>query len=65
MTDVQKKLKDATLKQPMCKMMGAPEVLQLNANLMQSIGAKKVGERQRMQGRAGVLMLHSGRSWAR
>ncbi|CAL4142057.1 unnamed protein product, partial [Meganyctiphanes norvegica] len=42
MTDVQKRLKEETLKHPRGRMMGAPEVVQLNTNIMQAIGAKKV-----------------------
>ncbi|CAL4074475.1 unnamed protein product [Meganyctiphanes norvegica] len=42
MTDVQKKLKEETLKHPRSRMMGAPEVVQLNTNIMHAIGAKKV-----------------------
>lgn len=42
LTDVQKRLNEATFKISESKMLGAPEVLQLNANLMQAIGAKKV-----------------------
>lgn len=42
MTDVQKKLMEETLKHPKSLMMGAPEVVQLNTNIMQAIGAKKV-----------------------
>nr|XP_053636132.1 probable caffeoyl-CoA O-methyltransferase 2 isoform X1 [Cherax quadricarinatus] len=42
MTDTQKKLVEETLKLPNGAMMGAPEVLQLSANLIQVIGAKKV-----------------------
>ncbi|XP_068218446.1 probable caffeoyl-CoA O-methyltransferase 2 [Palaemon carinicauda] len=41
-TDVQKRLDEVTLKHKRSAMLGAPEVLQLNANLMQVIGAKKV-----------------------
>ncbi|XP_045606764.1 probable caffeoyl-CoA O-methyltransferase 2 [Procambarus clarkii] len=41
-TDVQKKLLEETLKLPHGGMVGAPEVLQLGANLIQAIGAKKV-----------------------
>ncbi|XP_064087889.1 probable caffeoyl-CoA O-methyltransferase 2 isoform X1 [Macrobrachium nipponense] len=41
-TDVQKRLDEVTLKHRRAGMLGAPEVLQLNANLMQAIGAKKV-----------------------
>nr|AAZ66373.1 O-methyltransferase [Penaeus chinensis] len=42
LTDVQKRLNDATLQHRRAAMLGAPEVLQLNANIMQAIGAKKV-----------------------
>jgi len=42
MTDVQLRLKEETLKHPRSRMMGAPEVVQLNTNIMQAIGAKKV-----------------------
>merc|ERR1719341_1940525 len=41
MTDVQKRLKEETLKHPRGRMMGAPEVVQLNTNIMQAICAKK------------------------
>ncbi|XP_071532912.1 probable caffeoyl-CoA O-methyltransferase 2 [Panulirus ornatus] len=41
-TDVQKRLMEETQKHRSVGMMGAPEVLQLNANLIQAIGAKKV-----------------------
>lgn len=41
-TDVQKKLTEETLKMSRGRMLGAPEVLQLNQNLMKLIGAKKV-----------------------
>ncbi|XP_047474994.1 probable caffeoyl-CoA O-methyltransferase 2 isoform X2 [Penaeus chinensis] len=42
LTDVQKRLNDVTLQHRRSSMLGAPEVLQLNANIMQAIGAKKV-----------------------
>lgn len=42
LTDVQKRLNETTFKLSDYKMLGAPEVLQLNANLIQAIGAKKV-----------------------
>jgi len=42
MTDVQKRLMEVTLKHPESGMMGDPEVVQLNTNIMQAIGAKKV-----------------------
>merc|ERR1712212_16436 len=42
LTDVQKRLNEVTLQHSRGMMLGAPEVLQLNANLMQVIGAKKV-----------------------
>lgn len=42
MTDVQKELMEETLKHARGIMLGAPEVLQLNQNLMRIIGAKKV-----------------------
>ncbi|XP_068213489.1 probable caffeoyl-CoA O-methyltransferase 2 [Palaemon carinicauda] len=41
-TDVQKKLGEETLKMERGMMLGAPEVLQLNQNLIRSIKAKKV-----------------------
>ncbi|XP_064093713.1 probable caffeoyl-CoA O-methyltransferase 2 [Macrobrachium nipponense] len=41
-TDVQKKLSEETLKMKMGAMLGAPEVLQLNQNLIRAIGGKKV-----------------------
>nr|AFC17961.1 O-methyltransferase [Penaeus vannamei] len=42
LTDVQKRLNDVTLQHSRAAMLGAPEVLQLNSNIMQAIGAKKV-----------------------
>ncbi|XP_063869853.1 probable caffeoyl-CoA O-methyltransferase 2 [Scylla paramamosain] len=42
LTDVQKRLNEATFKHSNYEMLGAPEVLQLNANLIQAIGGKKV-----------------------
>lgn len=42
LTDAQKKLMEATLKRPRYQMLGAPEVLQLNSNLIKAIGGKKV-----------------------
>lgn len=42
LTEAQKKLMDLTLTLPRYAMLGAPEVLQLNANLIRSIGGRKV-----------------------
>ncbi|KAG7173670.1 probable caffeoyl-CoA O-methyltransferase 2 [Homarus americanus] len=42
LTDVQKRLNEETLKHARYAMLGAPEVLQLNANIMKTMGAKKV-----------------------
>ncbi|XP_045132083.1 probable caffeoyl-CoA O-methyltransferase 2 isoform X2 [Portunus trituberculatus] len=42
LTDVQKRLNEVTFKHSRYQMLGAPEVLQLNANLIQAIGGKKV-----------------------
>ncbi|XP_050721500.1 probable caffeoyl-CoA O-methyltransferase 2 isoform X4 [Eriocheir sinensis] len=42
LTDAQKALNAATLKLPRHAMLGAPEALQLNANLIRAIGGKKV-----------------------
>ncbi|KAK7072080.1 hypothetical protein SK128_027660 [Halocaridina rubra] len=42
LTDTQKKLNEMTMQHPRSRMLGAPESLQLNANLMRAIGAKKV-----------------------
>lgn len=42
LTDVQKRLMETTMQQERYYMMGAPECLQLSANLIQCIGAKKV-----------------------
>ena len=42
MTKAQQDLNTLTLKHPRRAMLGAPEVLQLNHNLIRAIGAKKV-----------------------
>lgn len=42
LTEAQKKLMDLTLTLPRYAMLGAPEVLQLNANLIRAIGGRKV-----------------------
>lgn len=42
MTPEQKGLQEATLRHPRCRMLGAPETLQLTSNLLKLIKAKKV-----------------------